>query len=192
MIVGYMRVSTENQSLDRQSEIMKKYNVEKLFYEKKSGKNTDREELQKMLEFVRSGDTLVVESYSRLARSTKDLMNIVDKLNSKGVNLISDKENTDTSTASGKLIFTVFSGIAEFERNCLLERQREGIAAAKNAGVKFGRKRIEVDEKKFEDVYRDWKKGKYTGVESMKKINLKKDTFYRRVREYEENNKLRQ
>ena len=129
MFVGYVRVSTVEQNEARQLETMKKYNVEKIFTEKVSGKNmADRKELKDMLEFVRDGDTVVIHDFSRLARSTKDLLEIVELLEDKGVKLISSKENIDTHTANGKLMLTMIGAIAEFERANLLERQKEGIA----------------------------------------------------------------
>ena len=188
MIVGYVRVSTEEQNPDRQIEMLNaKYQIEKLYLDKLSGKNTDRPELQNMLAFVRSGDTVVVESYSRLARSTHDLLEIVDTLKNKDVALISDKENIDTSTPTGKLFLTITAGLAEFERECMLQRQREGIAIAKAAGKYKGRKKIAVDKKRFADVYRQWKEGEITARRAQEKLGLKSDTFYRRVKEYEKN-----
>lgn len=188
MIVGYVRVSTEEQNPDRQIEMLNaKYQIEKLYLDKLSGKNTDRPELQNMLAFVRSGDTVVVESYSRLARSTHDLLEIVDTLKNKDVALISDKENIDTSTPTGKLFLTITAGLAEFERECMLQRQREGIAIAKAAGKYKGRKKIAVDKKRFAEVYRQWKEGEITARRAQEKLGLKSDTFYRRVKEYEKN-----
>lgn len=185
-IIGYVRVSTQEQNEDRQLTIMEQYKATKVFTEKISGKNTDRPQLKKMLEYVREGDTLVIESYSRLARSTKDLINLVEQLKSKGVNLISTKENIDTSTPQGRLMFTIFAGLAEFERECTLQRQAEGIAEAKKRGVYKGRQRIEVDTDTFTKVYDEWKQGNITARTAMQKLGLSANTFYRRVKEYEE------
>ena len=185
-IIGYVRVSTQEQNEDRQLTIMEQYKADKIFTEKISGKNTDRPQLKKMLEYVREGDTLVIESYSRLARSTKDLINLVEQLKSKGVNLISTKENIDTSTPQGRLMFTIFAGLAEFERECTLQRQAEGIAEAKKRGVYKGRQRIEVDTDTFTKVYDEWKQGNITARTAMQKLGLSANTFYRRVKEYEE------
>ena len=186
MRIGYIRVSTEEQHTDRQETIMKKYEVEKVFSEKISGKNTNRPQLQEMLSFIRTGDTLVIESYSRLARSTADLIKLVEQLNSKGVNLISDKEHIDTTTPQGKLMFTIFAGLAEFERTCLLERQKEGIAEAKRQGKYKGRQPIKVDNEQFQEVYNRWKNNEITARKAMAELNLKPDTFYRRVKAYEQ------
>ena len=104
MVVAYIRVSTVMQNEARQVEALEKFNIEKWFIEKVSAKDTNRPKLQEMLEFVREGDTVYIHDFSRLARSTKDLLEIVETLNNKGVALISNKENLDTSTPTGKLM----------------------------------------------------------------------------------------
>ena len=124
---------------------MEKYHIEKWFVEKVSAKDTNRPKLQELLDFVREGDTIHIHDFSRLARSTKDLLDIVEQLNAKGVTLVSNKENVDTSTPTGKLMLTMIGAINEFERTNLLERQREGIAIAKRNGVCKGRKEIKID-----------------------------------------------
>lgn len=159
---------------------------DKVFIDKASGKNTERPQLQAMLGYVREGDVLVVESYSRLSRSTADLLRIVETLKSKGVNFISLKERTDTTTPQGELVMTIFAGIAQFEREQLLQRQREGIAIAKEQGKYKGRQRIAIDDAAFEKTYAEWKGGRITAVKAMERLGLKPNTFYRRVREYEE------
>lgn len=184
MKVGYIRVSTINQNPARQEQIMADFGVEKVFTDKMSGKNTDRPEFSKMMEFVREGDTLVVESYSRLARSTADLLKIVDALKEKGVNFVSQKESLDTATPQGRLMLSLFASIYEFERECMLQRQREGVEIARAAG-RYGRNKIEVDKEKFKRVYCTWKDGTITAVEAMKRLELKKTTFYKLVGEYE-------
>ena len=145
MIVGYVRVSTVEQNEGRQLVTMNKYNVEKVFTEKVSAKDTKRPQLQAMVDFVREGDTIVIHDFSRLARSTKDLLELVELFNSKGVKLISNKEKIDSSTPTGKLMLTMIGAINEFERANLLERQREGIALAKEQGKYKGRKEVKVD-----------------------------------------------
>jgi DNA invertase Pin-like site-specific DNA recombinase len=181
MLVGYIRVSTLDQNTGRQEEALKNYGVTKIFLEKVSGKNTNRAELKKMLDFVREGDVLVVESYSRLARSTMDLLLIVEKLKDKKVSFVSLKEQFDTSTPQGELMLTMFAGLAQFERTCMLQRQKEGIAIAKREGKFKGRKPIDVDEDLFQEMYTLWKKGLITAVQAQKKLSLKPNTFYRRV-----------
>lgn len=185
MKIGYVRVSTEDQNEARQEVIMEQLNVERLFIDKVSGKNTNRPALQEMLGFIREGDILVVESYSRLARSTVDLLKIVEELHERNIGFISHKENIDTTTPQGRLMLTIFAGIYQFERECMLQRQREGIAIAKAEGKYKGRKPIQVDQNEFKAVYNDWKSGKIKAVDAMKALKLTKPTFYRKVREYE-------
>lgn len=142
--VAYVRVSTAEQNEARQREALSSRGIEKWFIEKVSAKDTDRPEYQRMLDWVREGDTIYIHDLSRIARSTKDLLELLDTLAAKGVALVSDKENIDTGTATGKLIITVIAAINEFERANLLERQREGIAIAKREGRYKGRKAIAV------------------------------------------------
>ena len=141
MRIGYVRVSTLEQHEERQKvELTEKAHVEKIFLDKLSGKDTDRPQLQAMLEFAREGDTVYVSEFSRLARSTKDLLDIVQQLKEKQVQVISLKESFDTSTPAGELAMTMFAAIATFERKIMLERQREGIALAKAQGKYRGRR----------------------------------------------------
>jgi len=186
--IGYIRVSTEHQETARQQEIMVKYGVDRIFSEKISGANTDRPQLKAMLDYVREGDTLYVESISRLGRSTKDLLNIIDSLTAKGVTLISNKENIDTNSPTGKFMLTVFAALSQLEREQLRQRQREGIEIAKVQGKYTGRKPIPIDWTKFGQLYREWKLKKITARDFMKKMDLTANTFYRRVREYEVRN----
>lgn len=185
MKVGYIRVSTEEQNTIRQEVLMQELGVDKVFIDKASGKSVQRKELQNMLSFVRDGDVVIVESYSRLARSTRDLLDIVETLKAKRVEFISKKENIDTSTPAGRLMLTIFAGLYQFERECTLERQAEGIREAKKAGKYKGRKSIEIDNIKFKALYDEWKSGKMTAVDMQKAMGLTPPTFYRRVRAYE-------
>lgn len=148
---AYIRVSTEEQNYESQMEAMKDLKFAKVFTEKRSAKDTNRPELQNMLDYVREGDTVYVKDFSRLARSTKDLLNIIDILENKKVKLISIKEKLDTSTPAGKLMVTMLGAIYEFERANLLERQKDGIAVAKKrANTKAGRKfKSQITGKKF-------------------------------------------
>ena len=179
--IAYIRVSTEEQNTESQKEILKKYNIDKPFEEKVSGKNTDRPKLKEMLDFVREGDTIYVKDFSRLARSTKDLLNILDFLENKKVNLVSDKEKLDTSTPAGKLMVTMLGAIYEFERANLLERQRDGIAIAKREGKYKGRKRI-LKPTNWQEVYSEWSTRKITTKKACKMLNLKPNTFYNFVK----------
>lgn len=185
MKIGYVRVSTEEQNTARQDAMMKAHGVERVFTDKLSGKNTERPQLKAMMEFSREGDTVIVESYSRLARSTSDLLKIVEQLSKKGVGFISIHEQFDTTTPQGKLMLTIFAGLAAFEREQLLQRQREGIEAAKKRGVYNGRQPISIDEDKFAVEVAAWKDGRQTARETMKHLGLKPNTFYRRVKELE-------
>ena len=141
---AYVRVSTAEQNEARQREALAVRGIDKWFIEKASGKNTDRQEFQKMLDWVREGDTIYIHDLSRIARSTKDLLDLLDVLREKGVALVSGKESIDTSTATGKLLVTMVAAINEFERANLLERQKEGIAIAKREGKYKGRKAVTV------------------------------------------------
>lgn len=185
MRVGYIRVSTEEQNTIRQEVLMDELGVDKVYIDKLSGKNTARKQLQEMLNFVRDGDVVIVESYSRMARSTRDLLDIVETLKEKGVEFISKKEAIDTSTPAGRLMLTIFAGLYQFERECTLERQAEGIREAKKAGKYKGRKPIPFDKTKFDELYKDWKAEKITAVAMQDKLGLKPVTFYRRVKDYE-------
>ena len=183
--IGYIRVSIERQETARQQEIMCDYQVDRIFSEKLSGTNADRPQLRAMLDYVREGDTLYVESISRLGRSTKDLLNIIDTLTDKGVTLISHKEKIDTDTPTGKFMLTVFAALSQLEREQLKQRQREGIEIAKAQGKYTGRKPIPIDWTKFGQLYGEWKAKNITGRDFMRKMGLTANTFYRRIREYE-------
>lgn len=161
------------------------YQVDRIFSEKLSGANTDRTQLKAMLDYVREGDTLYIESISRLGRSTKDLLNIIDTLNDKGVSLVSHKENIDTQSPTGKFMLTVFAALSQLEREQLKLRQREGIEIAKAQGKYTGRKPIPTDWVKFEQLYGEWKAKNITGRDFMRKMGITANTFYRRVRQYE-------
>ena len=180
MRVGYIRVSTEEQNTARQEVMMK--DVEKLFVEKISGKDMNRPQLKSMMEFVREGDVVVVESYSRLARSTKDLLSIIEQLKNKGVKFISLKESIDTSTPQGRLMLTIFAGLSQFERECTLQRQYEGIQIAKSEGKYKGRKPVSLPEN-FIDVVQIWRKGDITARKAMNMLNMNPTTFYRKAKE---------
>jgi len=186
MNVGYIRVSTEEQNTIRQEVLMNSLGVEKIYIEKVSGKNRERKQLKAMLAFVREGDVVIVESMSRLSRSALDFLNISNELKEKNVTLVSKKENIDTSTPQGKFMLTVFAGLSELERDSIKQRQLEGILEAKKAGKYKGRQRIKTDIKKFEELYIQWKSNEITATEMMKSLNLKSNTFYRRVKKYEE------
>lgn len=152
MIIGYARVSTLEQNIERQEVALEKLGCERVFIDKMSGKNTDRPQFNTMMNFVREGDILIVSEYNRLSRSTKDLLATIEELESKGVVVKSIKEDLDTSTPQGKLILTIFAGLAEFERTLMLQRQAEGIERAKLAGKYKGRKCKEYDTELLKEV----------------------------------------
>lgn len=183
MIVGYVRVSTIEQNEDRQLVTMDKYKVEKIFKEKVSGKDTNRPELVSMLDYVREGDTIVVHDFSRLARSTKDLLNIVELLQEKKVNLISSKENINSSTPTGKLMLTMIGAINEFERSNLLERQREGIAIAKEKGKYKGRKEIKIEDQVWSDLYNKYLHREITKTQFAKDLGVSRPTLDKLINE---------
>ena len=197
--IGYIRAFTEHQEAARQQEIMCYYQVDRIFSEKISVSTQnalqfakDRPQLRAMRDYVCEGDTLYIESISRLGRSTKDLLNIIDTLTEKGFTLINHKENIDTDTPSGKFMLTVFAALSQLEREQLKQRQREGIEIAKrklpgdvSGGKYMGRKPIEIDWTRFGQLYEEWKSKNITGRDFMRRMGLSANTFYRRVREYE-------
>ena len=187
MRIAYVRVSTVEQNETRQIEALEKYGIEKWFTEKVSGKNTNRPQLQQMLEFAREGDTIYIHDFSRLARSTRDLLDITERLQEKGIHLVSNKENIDTSTPTGKLMLTMIAAINEFERTNLLERQREGIAIAKRNGVYSGRKPFKSD--KFEDLYSQYISREINKTEFAKLLGTSRPTLDKLIREHENKDK---
>lgn len=184
MRVGYVRCSTLEQNEARQLKMMEEQKVERVFVDKASGKNTDRKEFNEMMAFVRVGDTLIVESISRIARNTRDLLTIISNLTDKGVEFVSLKENIDTTTPHGRFMLTVFGALAELERESILERQREGIEIAKAEGKYKGRKPVVIDEAKFCAVCARWRAGEITATAAMMEVGLKPNTFYRRVKDF--------
>lgn len=183
MKIAYVRVSTVEQNEARQVEALKKYGIEKYFTEKVSAKNTNRPQLQQMLELAREGDTIYIHDFSRLARSTRDLLDITERLQEKGIHLVSNKENIDTSTPTGKLMLTMIAAINEFERLNLLERQKEGISIAKRNGVYSGRKPFKSD--KFEDLYNQYIGRKINKIEFAKLLGTSRPTLDKLVKEHE-------
>ena len=164
---------------------MKNLNIPaaQIFIDKQSGKNTARPGLKKLLSVVRRGDTVVVESVSRFARNTRDLLDLIDKLTAKGIDFISQKEHIDTTTPTGKFMITVFGAVAELERGYILQRQAEGIAAARARGVRFGRP-IKKPPENFGELVKQWERGKLPIEEILLRTDLKEATFYRRLREH--------
>lgn len=181
MKIGYVRVSTKEQNIQRQIVILEEMGAEKVYVDKLSGKNTDRPQLKEMLEFIREGDSILVESISRLARNTRDLLQLVDIFTERGVGFVSQKESIDTATPTGKFILTVFGAIADLERSSILQRQAEGIAIAKANGVYKGRQKKQCTD--FDAIYSEWKQGVISLTRALELSDLSKSTWYRRVRE---------
>lgn len=182
MRLAYIRVSTIEQNEQRQIVAMNKYNIEKWFIEKISAKDINRPKLQELLDFAREGDTIHIHDFSRLARSTKDLLDIVEYLNSKGIILVSNKENIDTSTPTGKLMLTMIGAINEFERTNLLERQKEGIAIAKREKKYKGRKPIAIPH--FEEHYHRYLRREISKSELAKELKISRPTLNKLISEY--------
>ena len=176
---GYARVSTEAQNLDRQLDALEKYGVDKIYNEKMTGTKRDRPELEKMLERMTEGDTVVIESLSRLGRSTKDLIELVELFEKRGVHLVSLKEQIDTTTSTGKLLFTLMSAIAQFERDVIADRTREGLKAARARGHFGGRPKF--DEEKVRQAIKLYNTKEYSLREIEELTGVKKGTLYRRL-----------
>lgn len=179
-VFGYARVSTEQQNLDRQLDMLQKYGVDHIYNEKMTGTKRNRPELEKLLERLTEGDTIVVESLSRLGRSTKDLIWLMETFNAKGVNLVSLKESIDTTTSTGKLLFTLMSAIAQFERDVIADRTREGLNSARARGRKGGRPRTDSD--KLRKAIKLYNTHQYSLAEIEDMTGVKRSTLYRGIR----------
>ena len=182
--------STVDQNEDRQMEALKEEGCEKIYLDKLSGKDTNRPALKEMFSFIREGDIVLVTEFSKFSRSTRDLLDLVQQLFDKKVEFRSIKENVDTTTSSGKLVLTIFAGLAEFERNIILERQAEGIAITKMKGKQMGRKKAVVDEKKFIELYNGWKKGYYMQKKIMDECKISRSTMNKFIRQFKAEGKI--
>lgn len=188
MKIGYVRVSTVEQNEARQVEALNKLGVQKIYIEKKSGKNLDRPVLQEMLDFIREGDTVYVHDLSRISRSLTDLLNLVELLKKKNVHFISNKEQVDTTTPTGRLFLSIVGAINEFERTNLLERQREGIAIAKRVGKYKGRKPRTLDH--VAELYNMWIRREKSKAEIARDYQISRPTLDRLFKEYEKSQAL--
>ena len=185
MRIAYIRVSTVEQNEARQLEAMEKHSIEKYYIEKVSGKNTDRPKLQEMLKDVKAGDTVYIHDFSRLARSTKDLLELVEQLNEKGVHLVSNKENIDTSTPTGKLMLTMIGAINEFERTNMLERQREGVEIAKRNGKYKGGKKKDIDMELFNDLLEQFQRKEISKIKFAEMLGVSRPTLDKLLKDNE-------
>ena len=180
MKIGYKRVSTQNQKLDRQTDLLNDFGVEKIFEEKVTGTKRERKELDKMLEQLRPNDIVVVSDLTRLSRSTKDLFEIVEIIESKGAGIKSLKESwLDTTTPQGKLLFTIFAGLSQFERDLTAQRTKEGLASAKSRGKRLGRPN-KFQEKK-ETILNMYNSNNYSINEIITATGISKTSLYRLV-----------
>lgn len=180
MLIGYKRVSTQNQKLDRQTDILNQYGVEKIFEEKETGTKRERQELNKMLDILREGDVVIVAELTRLSRSTKDLFDIVEIIHSKGAEIKSLKESwLDTTTPQGKLMFTIFAGLSQFERDLIAQRTKEGLESAKKRGAKLGRPNKFNDKK--ETILQMYNSNDYSINDIINTTGISKTSLYRLV-----------
>ena len=181
MKIGYARVSTEEQNLDRQLDSLKEARCEKIFQEKITGTKKERPELDKLMEQLRNGDLIIISDLTRLSRSVKDLFRLVDQIEKKGANIKSLKESwMDTSTPQGKLMFTIFAGISQFERDLISQRTLEGLAAARSRGKKGGRPK--KDEKAINIALKMYQEKVCSISEITKATGVSKTTIYRYIR----------
>lgn len=188
MKVGYIRVSTIEQNEGRQLETLKQYNVERLFMDKVSGKDTNRPQFQTMMDFLREGDELYISEFSRLSRSTKDLLETIETLHNKGVTVISNKEQFDTSSATGKLLLTLMAAINQFEREINHERTMEGIELAKKAGKYKGRQAKKYEPDLLKNVLEGLANKTMTVTEASKRLGVTRATVYNLLKRVGDNN----
>ena len=177
MVYGYARVSTRQQDLSRQLDLLDRYECNKIYTEKISGVRANRPELNKLKKRVKENDKIIIESFSRLGRSTKDLIDLVYFFEKKGVKVISIKENFDTQTPQGKLMMTVFQAFSQFERDIIVERTKEGLESARARGNIGGRPRI--DPALIQHALHLYQKEGKAGVDICAQTGLKRSTFYR-------------
>lgn len=181
MRIAYARVSTEEQNLDRQLDMLEQEGYDKLIQEKFTGTKKDREGLQTLMDIVRDGDVVIIESISRLGRKTLDVLNTVEELKKKGVEIISLKEKMDTSTATGNAMFQMLVVIAELERNMIAERIKEGQNASKKRGKHIGRPK--VDSEKLEIALRMHESGDYSVKEIIQTTGISQGSLYKAINE---------
>lgn len=180
MIYGYARVSTADQNLDRQKDALQKFGVDRLYCEKMSGTKKNRPELDRMLAEIQDGDTIVIESLSRLGRSVKNLSELMETLNKRNIRLVSLKETIDTRSPTGKLLFTILSSLAQFERDVLVERTQEGLNAARARGRVGGRPK--ADQSALVKAMALYRTKQYSVKEITELTGVSKSTLYRAIK----------
>ena len=176
-VYGYARVSTQQQELNRQIDLLKNENCNEILTEKITGTKASRPELERLKDKLRPGDTVIVESFSRLGRSTKDLIDLVNYFEKNNIKLISIKENFDTTTPQGRLMMTVFQAFSQFERDLIVERTKEGLKSARARGRKGGRPKI--NKKKIDLAMSLYKSKNYSLNEITTMTEISKATLYR-------------
>ena len=179
-IYGYARVSTQQQDLARQLDMLKQHNCTEILTEKISGVKADRPELNRLKDKVRPGDSIVVESFSRLGRSTKDLIELVEHFENSGVKIISIKENFDTDTPQGKLMLTVFQAFSQFERDLIAQRTKEGLESARARGRKGGRPRVK--DNKINKALKLYDSKEYSISDIVEMTGISQATLYRYIK----------
>ena len=179
MTRGYARVSTSDQNLDRQQDALQKYGIDKLYCEKLSGTKKSRPELDRLLKDLVEGDTVVIESLSRLGRSVKNLSELMEIFNEKNIRLVSLKETIDTTSSTGRLLFTILSSLAQFERDVLVERTNEGLAAARARGRTGGRPAS--NQTALQKAIALYNTKQYTLTEIKEITGISKSTLYRSI-----------
>ena len=185
MLIGYARVSTNEQNLDLQRDALKKAGCEKVYVEQASGSKSSRPELAKTIDMLREGDTLVVWRLDRLGRSLKHLIELVTELEESGIGFKSLTESMDTTTNNGKLIFHIFGALAEFERNLIRERTQAGLAAARARGRKGGRPPALDDERKAMAINL-YNSGEHSVEEICQTMGISRPTLYTYLRKAKE------
>ena len=177
MLIGYARVSTHEQNLDLQKDALEKAECERIFVEQMSGSSSNRPELNKTMDMLREGDTLVVWRLDRLGRSLKHLIELIAELEERKVGFKSLTESIDTNTSGGKLIFHIFGALAEFERNLIRERTNAGLSAARARGRKGGRRPV-LDDKQREVAIKLYNEKNHTIKEICRIMGITKPTLY--------------
>lgn len=181
MIYGYARVSTADQNLDRQLDALRKHGIDRLFCEKMSGTKKNRPELDKMLSELSEGDTVVIESLSRLGRSVKNLSELMEYFNTKNIRLVSMKETIDTTSPTGRLLYTILASLAAFERDILVERTSEGLKAARARGRVGGRPK--TDAKAMQKAIALYQTKEYSVTDITDLTGVSKSALYRALKE---------